>query len=398
MSIKNQFPSKYDPEHQLESLKLICKKFAPVIYKDQALYLQLLRSELKKAVHQALFCLLEDCENNPLKTFPENKRRSLKEQIDQLVSKCLSLLTIEHLMDLARQMEIERRLKDEKARKQLLRELDQEEPSIVEDKVSINLDESSSKDHKIGQFLLGRFDNDISLDSPVDSSNELNYGEELRDEHDSKDKCNDLLEEDLGSSPPINNDLEVLRSLFALAGETLNPDDAKGEGDFENLNQQELSFESQTNFGKEFLPSNPRELINWMEFIDIATSRRLRNLSHTLNIELLRAGIVNTLLPVNLLDAAIRGQLETQPVPSNLLRLRLPAPNGSLEDSMEITCLLFRTSELEFDAPLLRRCRSQLKHHRRDLLRMALQQRHWQSRSVAKEARLLWWQKPLENL
>ena len=107
----------------------------------------------------------------------------------------------------------------------------------------------------------------------------------------------------------------------------------------------------------ELLPSMPVELVNWLDGQEAALSRRIRNLSHALNVELLRAGLVSSLLPTTLLDAAIAGQLQALPSPSNLLRLKLPSPIPSQDQPLEILSVLLRPADLEYDNGSLRHSR-----------------------------------------
>jgi hypothetical protein len=82
--------------------------------------------------------------------------------------------------------------------------------------------------------------------------------------------------------------------------------------------------------------------------------------------------------------------METQPTASNVLRIRLPLAMGELEPGMDVFSILIRTSELEFDSHRLRRCRSRLRQHHQDLTKMVGQQRHWERRSLDREARTHW--------
>lgn len=178
--------------------------------------------------------------------------------------------------------------------------------------------------------------------------------------------------------------MDVLRSLFQLAGEALQqqvgsaavPLPGGGEGasaDSANL-----------------LPTMPDALLQWMEVMDLALARRLRNLSHAVNVQLLRSGLAQALLPVTLLEAVLTGQIETQSAPSNLLRLRLPLAMGDLDPGMDVLCVLMRSSEFEFDSHRLRRCRRRLRDQHRELLKMVRQQRHWERRCLDREARNPW--------
>ena len=185
------------------------------------------------------------------------------------------------------------------------------------------------------------------------------------------------------------DDLDVLQSLFELAGEALQAQDDDG-GEVALISGQPSSSSAGSS---DFLPVMPDALLDWMQSMDQALSRRLRNLSHAINVQMLRSGLANALLPITLLEAVLRGQVETQPSASNLMRLRLPMPIGEIEQGMDVLCLLIRSSELEFDSPRLRRVRHRLHEHQRALLKMVQQQRHWQRRVLDREA-LKHWQSP----
>ena len=67
--------------------------------------------------------------------------------------------------------------------------------------------------------------------------------------------------------------------------------------------------------------------------MELALGRRLRNLYHAINVELLRGGVGRSLLPVSLLDAVLDGQLETmaaprQPYAAAPAFRRQPLPTG----------------------------------------------------------------------
>lgn len=182
----------------------------------------------------------------------------------------------------------------------------------------------------------------------------------------------------------IQGDLDVLRSLFELAGEAL--EQPAGDGSLVGRSSAANADDGQDNL----LPTMPVALLQWMEAMDLALSRRLRNLSHAVNVQLLRSGLAQALLPVNLLEAVLIGQMETQASPSNLLRLQLPLAMGDLGPGMDVLCVLVRSSELEFDSYRLRRCRRRLRDQHQELLKMVRQQRHWERRCLDREARTPW--------
>lgn len=139
------------------------------------------------------------------------------------------------------------------------------------------------------------------------------------------------------------------------------------------------------------LPSDPQVLVVWLEGFELALVRRLRNLSHAINVELLRVGLNRSLLPLNLLQAALQGQLEPQPAPANLLRLQLPlAPQ--LDGPLDSVAVLLRLADLELEQPRLRSCRSRWQRQRQEIRTMAEHHRRLQRRLQRLEAERLWHQ------
>ena len=140
------------------------------------------------------------------------------------------------------------------------------------------------------------------------------------------------------------------------------------------------------------LPRDPTTLLRWLDGIEQALLRRLRNLSHALNVELLRVGISRGLLPVSLLDAVLEGQVDTMASPSNVLHLQLPFSLRPGMAEVHALAILLRPVDLEMDEPRLRTCRRRLLQQRQELRRMAHQFRRLQRRLQAHEAERLWLQ------
>ena len=152
-----------------------------------------------------------------------------------------------------------------------------------------------------------------------------------------------------------SGDLDVLRSLFELAGDAMQ----QAQQPMESSGGLDQALEADDHF----LPREPDALLHWIHAMDQALERRLRNLSHAVNVQMLRSGLAQTLLPISLLDAVLKGQVETQPTATNVLRLRLPLAVGDLDQGMDVLCVLLRSNDLEFDSPPLRQCRKRLRAH-----------------------------------
>jgi len=133
-------------------------------------------------------------------------------------------------------------------------------------------------------------------------------------------------------------------------------------------------------------------LLLWLDGFERAIAQRLRNLSHALNVELLRQGVSRSLLPVSLLDAALEGQLEPLSAPANVLRVPLPFGSPDGPAALEAGAVLLRLSDLELEQPKLRTCRSRVQQHRQELRRMAQHYRRLERRLQSLEAEQLWLQ------
>ena len=111
---------RFNPAHQLELLSEKTKTLAPGLYRTHALYLQILRKLLVKATNQAIFNIITENNYRSLSILSVETRDSLRKKIDHLVSSCSSLLTIEHLLELASEMENDKREAIEKVKDQFL--------------------------------------------------------------------------------------------------------------------------------------------------------------------------------------------------------------------------------------------------------------------------------------
>ena len=94
----------FNPDEQLARLRSWCRDSAPAFYADQADYLRRLRHHLPQVVHTALGELLCGIDRDRLIEVSEQSRHELQGRIDQLVKRCSSLLTIEQLQLLAREL------------------------------------------------------------------------------------------------------------------------------------------------------------------------------------------------------------------------------------------------------------------------------------------------------
>ena len=140
------------------------------------------------------------------------------------------------------------------------------------------------------------------------------------------------------------------------------------------------------------LPQDPLLLLRWLDGVEAALTRRLRNLSHAINVDLLRLGLSRGLLPVSLLEAVLQGQIETLASPANVLRLQLPFGLRPGAPPLQAIAILLRPVDLEMEEPRLRTCRRRIQQHRQQVRKMAQTYRRLQRRLQANEAQRLWLQ------
>lgn len=316
----------------------------PELYRHWALYLQVLREGLAAAVERACFHLAVEVAPQRYRAMPASNRQSLHRRIGSLVQRCCALLTVEQLQALAAQMRRRERRRARAQQRQVLREMQRvaeapapSEPAPVPEG-SVRLDLALP----ISTPLFGP--------APADASPFLGAS----------------------GSPPEQRDREELlaafSSLFDDAGRVDDPDAPRHSG---------------------LMPSEPLPLLHWFDALDAALARRLRNLSHALNVEVVRLGLGSALLPLRLLEAAAEGQLEVLNAPANLLRLALPSlPTAGL--SSEAVVLLLRPADLEAEQSRLRTCRVRLQQARQEIRTMAQTYHRLESRLQALEAEQLW--------
>ena len=386
MTAETHSTSGYDPKEQLRRLQQRSRRLAPLLYREQALYLQLLRNLLLPSVRNAVGHLL--CERGErLSRMSPEQQASLQQTFDELVQRCSSLLTVEQLMDLARRLQKEALKYRQQAQLEVNQSLQPDTESELQEMHRGGIELSLSPPIEHPDLLEG-------LIPPMDAPAEV---EDPSIE--SLDEQQQSFQDSIDSESAVEGataDFDLLRSLFLMAGEAMQQGDPAGEPTSVESDPSGLaaSVHPVDQLDEDWLPSMPIELVNWLEGQESALSRRLRNLSHALNVELLRAGLVSSLLPTTLLDAAIAGQLQALPSPSNLLRLRLPLPIPAQDQPLEILCVLVRAADLEYDNGSLRHSRYRLRQHRSNLLTMVQQQRHWQSRLTSHEVHSQWWPNP----
>ena len=374
-------PQGHDPDVQLARLGERCRSLAPTLYREQALYLQQVRSLLPTAVKSAIQNLLSELSFDQRAALGEHQLQFQK-RIEALLQRSSSLITVEQLLVLsARVQNEERRLRFQQLQALTDRTQERVDPN--------GADGSSST---LPSDPMGV---ELSLDLPLERP-ELIEGLLPRDpalmssESAQRQDSLELASSSLFDSETEQSELEVLRSLFVMAGDSLEPTEGQPDQPSE-LDQSESNGLEPLHTNDQWMPATASGLLHWLDCLDASLIRRLRNLSHAVNVELMRAGITRSLLPIQLLDAVISGQLPSQSAPSNLLKLTLPLTLVTEEQSMQTVCVLVRPSDLEFDDHGLRRIRSRLRVHRRELGSWLVKERHWQRRASVREVQTHWW-------
>ena len=382
--------SAHDPDEQLARLRSLCRLRSIAIYREQALYLQILRDELQPAVRQALFSLISETDPLRFSQLPEVNRTRFHAAVQRLINRCSVLLTVEQQMHLAGQMQKEQLRRHTRASHQMLQELSE----------AAEQQAGETDQHQPQAPGPARGSVELSLIPPLDQPQRFGFSPRPAAQQQPPSQQQPPQQQPPQQQPPQQQpspsdrgeadssaeqgDMDVLRSLFQLAGEALQQQVGSAAMPLPDGGENTSAHKAN------LLPTMPDALLQWMEAMDLALARRLRNLSHAVNVQLLRSGLAHSLLPVTLLEAVLTGQIETQSAPSNLLRLRLPLAMGDLDPGMDVLCLLLRSSEFEFDSHRLRRCRRRLRDQHRELLKMVRQQRHWERRCLDREARNPW--------
>ncbi len=384
--------SDFDPLDQLGLLKKKCNKISPHLYRSISIYLDELRKLLPQALRTALLSLVVDRLGDDFSFSTVKSRKIFQLKIDKLVSDNISILTIEHLNELSKKINEENIIHIKNAKDEIEKAIKSkdkiEKPNEFNVVNSINLSTIPPLDNL---SITEGWNRELKFPYSIDDTE--SYGKSSIPESDSfvENSINEnesLGHEDknLDSLNLKSDDIEILHSIFALADDSSLSDLDSSKNAYNNLPETFGDFKN-----NRLLPQTSIGLYEWMISIDTALVRRLRDFSHSINTELLKSGLVNTLIPINILDAALAGQLISSKSISNILSLKLPTNNPMGSDGSDIDCLLITPFDMEFDNPRLRKYRTRIKYYQNVLLGMIKQQRYWQSRSIAEEVNNEWW-------
>ncbi len=387
----------------------------PDLYRHLALYLQVLRSGLLTAVQQACFHLATQVEPSRYQELPSRQRQHLHQRMVSLVARTTSLLTVEQVAHLAGQLERKRLNSKRSNQERLIAALearasrDGDAPAPPNPEGSINLglalplapelfesrsisgllpmdDGGSPFGDRESQGSSQEDDSDLELPADMDEAEHLQAVEAM------VAAFGEVLSSSLQArgleGAPRGDDIDEAGGddIDAPGGDETDDDSDEASGDGEAETRPLAPWD------QAHLPRNPVALLLWLDGFERAIAQRLRNLSHALNVELLRQGVSRSLLPVSLLDAALKGQLEPLSAPANVLRVPLPFGSPDGPASLEAAAVLLRLSDLELEQPKLRTCRSRVQQHRQELRRMAQHYRRLERRLQSLEAEQLWLQ------
>lgn len=469
-----------DPAGALAGLRSSVAAGNPDLYRHLALYLQVLRCVLPERVEQACFHLATQVHSQRYLQLPARQRRELHRLLRERVSRCSSLLTVEQLVALARQLEQEKQQQQQRRQQELLQRLLQQgdrQESLSEtadtpppDPLppgSVRLDLTTPFDHpglSWGQAQppnggmtdaasangershsadSAQTEDDASQDSEDDGTNPETDSDSAGDGSSSADTDADIHPQDevdeaelmaalieglleagaleVGAADPPSeagrgdNDVASLAGAANLGAgpgrQPTRPEAAMAghgaaavllggaEGQPEGLVLESglpPAGQSSSDVGSPWeqpgLPQDPLLLLRWLDGLEAALTRRLRHLSHAINVDLLRLGLTRGLLPVSLLEAVLQGQIETLASPANVLRVQLPFGLQPGAPPLQAIAILLRPVDLEMEEPRLRTCRRRIHQHRQQVRKMAQTYRRLQRRLQAHEAERLWLQ------
>ena len=354
---------------QLTDLETQLSASNPQLYRHLALYLQVLRDGLLNCVQQACFHLATQAYPDRYCELDDAQRQVLHRRLRSLVQRATSLLTVEQVAHLASQMAREQHRKRLRQRSRLLEALEQ-----APTHEALAVEEEAGPPPR-GSVRLG-----LALPIGTDFLSTSTFaGSPAAEVSAAEASAGEAAEAEAEADADAREEAEQESAMQAMA-----------EAFSEWLDQAPPRAPTPWDGGA--LPSDPALLMAWVAGFELALARRLRNLSHALNVELLRLGVSRTLLPVSLLDAVLAGQLDTLEAPANLLRLPLPFGPEPGSARLEAMAVLLRPADLELALPKLRTCRTRIQQHRQEVRRMAQHYRRIQRRVQALEAEQLWLQ------
>ena len=338
-------------------------------------YLALLREEVPRQLFQAVFLLATQYAPDHYEGISAAKRKKLQRRLQQLTMRCSCLLTVEQLLPLARRLHREHRLMKQQSRANEVIETLQQ------------LDESSEEETDEAPQPRGG-DITLDFDSPIISTPDLAVSPfnpaEVAERTPSQDGDHDR------GLPRRELSLAALSSLLSSVAEETPGDSQDPRAEAGQERKSSMRPNEEAGFLTLPLPRDPQWLERWNPWLHRALAYRLRNLSHGVNVELLKLGLIRALLPLNLLDAVLSGDVEVMAAPANLLRIAIPIGGSSHAPQIVTRSVLLRLNDMEFESMPMRRRRKHLDQYQQHLLQLAKRSRHWQKNFMVAKAAASW--------
>jgi hypothetical protein len=428
------------PEHgDLLRMRRQLESTNPELYRQLALYLQVLRQILPHSVDQACFHLATQRQPGRYSALSEAQRRHFHATVRLLVSRCTSLLTVEHLVCLAGRNARKQAPGSRRQPRDRGQTLASQAPHPPRDPEAPAPSHDQQDSVQLGLGLpieagwLGWGD---GLGFGVPDPSHPSSGPDAEDGDavllDPEDQDDGVIAEDLvdlftalAAAAGMDRGLQGMEpasvpSMAAFSHQADAPAWADGDREADDDLDQADAPDPEDSVGIPLaihvgeaadragdndpgalfrpppggglLPRDPVALLAWLEGVERALACHLRDLSVALNRELLRNGLIRVLLPVQLLDGVLRGQIEAHATHPNLLHLPLPMAMARSRRIVRADAILLRRADLELEQPRLRTVRSRLQQLRQEGRRMARQYLRLQRRIQAHEAEALWLQ------
>ncbi len=141
--------------------------------------------------------------------------------------------------------------------------------------------------------------------------------------------------------------------------------------------------------------TNPEQLAQWQENLEMALSRTLQTLSHSTNLTLQQAGILPRQLPEGVLEAASKAEGSAERVAGtpNLLNLLIETENSQDAEGSKVTHIIalhLRLSEIEFAEPTVMARRNQIRHLSSRLNTLRKEYQRKQRERIIAQAEVAW--------
>ncbi len=355
------------PDDQIQLIYMQSRSIHSGIYKWFALYIQQIRDSLPHTVNNSILTIIEESNYEHLPLNNKINRTSFKSNIDKIISKYSSLLTVEHLLNYSSNIQSQ----------------------SFKNSISNKDNNDSFIDPFADAYVFESFE--IKSELPISNSSEytslINYNQPLliQSQSISTKDLNGNKFSSISSTRLHEKDLEDSQTDFSnsiLPGSLSSILDTFVSSDSPQLEELDLTYMEDSNKNDYFFPTNPIDLLRLISNLEKALAKTLLNLSQDLNIELLRVGIINSFIPTNIFEAVNSGQLDTPYAPCNILKLNLPDSVNLIDNSIPICCLNIKSSDLEFDSFKLRKCKTKFNEYKKQLASLSTKYHYWRNRMI----------------